>query len=381
MPLLRTSASDVTANVKAGAEVNAAVGGAVAKGGSSNPPRAGGSAAAAAVVTQSRAAQTNTTPIARVFRVPPIVFVPPVPRAWVWSSTKFLEVLFPSVVAGSFDGGRILALRDGDAGLLYATTDGGVSLVNNAQIASVGRAGFRLSSNGSIVLFAIRGGSVSISSDGGVTRTNITPSPMTNGLWSAVTMSSDGTKISVSENDGGYIYTSTRSGSTWPWTRRDAAGLRVWAWIVGSADGNILIAAAGGSTYRSTDGGATWSAGRSMGIAANVVEAYCSGDGSILFGRQNAATTTLFRSGDGGATWSATGPVNNWRGCSMSENGMKMIATVSGEVWLSETSGSIWTRQPNIGGGDMRAVYISGDGNRIAVASYGGNKVFFAANE
>jgi len=78
MPILAPSASDITATVKAGAEVNAAVGGAVARGGNSAPPRAGGTAAASAAVTQSRAAQTSSTPIATIFRIPPIVL----PVAW-----------------------------------------------------------------------------------------------------------------------------------------------------------------------------------------------------------------------------------------------------------------------------------------------------------
>lgn len=78
MPILAPSASDVTASVKAGAEVNAAIGGAVSRGGNSAPPRAGGSAAASATVTQSRAAQTSSTPVATVFRIPPIVL----PVAW-----------------------------------------------------------------------------------------------------------------------------------------------------------------------------------------------------------------------------------------------------------------------------------------------------------
>ena len=78
MPVVKGAASDVTANVKAGAEVNGAIGGAVAKGGNSAPPRAGGSAAASAAVTQSKAAKTSSTPVATVFRIPPIV----VPVAW-----------------------------------------------------------------------------------------------------------------------------------------------------------------------------------------------------------------------------------------------------------------------------------------------------------
>ena len=57
MPILKGSASDFTATVKGSAEVNAAVGGAVARGGNSNPPRASG--AIAAIVTQSAIAKSS----------------------------------------------------------------------------------------------------------------------------------------------------------------------------------------------------------------------------------------------------------------------------------------------------------------------------------
>ena len=57
MPILKGSASDFTSTVKGSAEVNAAVGGAVARGGNANPPRAAG--AIAAVVTQSAIAKTS----------------------------------------------------------------------------------------------------------------------------------------------------------------------------------------------------------------------------------------------------------------------------------------------------------------------------------
>jgi len=365
----------VTATIKAGAEVNAAIGGAVSRGGNSAPPRAGGTAAAAAAVTQSRAAQTST--ITTIFRTPPTAFVPPPPPEWRWSSTKFLEVFFPTSLAGSYNGDRILARRDG-INHLYATINGGVSWINNASIGSIGSI-VKVSYDGTLVVYATRGAGVWFSSNGGVNFSDITPPVIVNGIWTGLAMSSDGTKIAVSEETAGYIYTATRSGSTWTWTRQTSSGAKSWLWIVGSADGSILIAGAAGDSYRSTNGGVTWSAARSMGVAASVVEVYCSEDATILFGRQNG-TTTLFKSVDGGATWSATGPVKNWRGNSMSANGVKMIATLNGEVWLSETSGSIWTQQPDISGGDMRSIYISGDGNRIAVASYGSSKVYFAAN-
>lgn len=58
MPILKGSASDFTSTVKGSAEVNAAVGGAVArKGGNTNPPRSLG--AIAAIVTQSAIAKSS----------------------------------------------------------------------------------------------------------------------------------------------------------------------------------------------------------------------------------------------------------------------------------------------------------------------------------
>jgi len=78
MPLLRTSASDVTASVKAGAEVNAAIGGAVARGGNSAPPRAGGTAAASATVTQGAVARSGsgTFSLLRTTAVAPAAALP-----------------------------------------------------------------------------------------------------------------------------------------------------------------------------------------------------------------------------------------------------------------------------------------------------------------
>lgn len=376
MPILAPSASDVTASVKAGAEVNAAIGGAVAKGGNSAPPRAGGTAAAAAAVTQSKAAQTST--ITTSFRNANVTFIPRGPRVWVWSSSKFLSTgLYGASLAGNYDGGRILAQRTN--GALYLTINGGVSWVNNTSIGTISGVS-KLSRDGMIVLTTQRDSTVRISSNGGFNFTDITP-PSVLPYWAGIAMSSDGTKLALCNNPAdGYVYTATRSGSTWTFVAQPGAGQRAWTWIVGSSDGNTLIAAAGGNSYKSTDGGVTWSTARPMGGAANITDVQCSEDTNILFGRHS---TTLYRSVDGGITWSVTGPPPGpiWRSCSMSANGLKMLGVSPSQTWLSETSGTIWTLQPSIGGQDLRGGYISGDGNTIAVAGYSEGKVWFAANE
>jgi hypothetical protein len=381
MPLLRTSASDVTASVKAGAEVNAAVGGASSRGGNSAPPPAGGAAAGRAVVTQSAVAKSGSGTFS-VLRTTLVRFIPRGPRVWVWSSTKFLNLMSVANLASSFDGTRIFVRGGAFAEKLYITVDKGASWLENRALGDLGWY-VGVSYDGMTVVSTTPGQAIRFSSNGGLNFTDITPSPTVNMRWWSVALSSDGTKLAVGENesDSGYIYTATRSGSTWTWTRRDSAGQRRWGWVIGSANGNILIAESGGSTYRSADGGATWSAGRSMGVASGIAEVHCSADGSIVFGRKSG-TFQLFSSSDGGATWSAIGPVNNWRGCSMSADGLKMIAVLNGEVWLSETSGSVWTRQPDISGGDMRSVRISPDGNTIAIGSVSSpERVYFATNE
>jgi hypothetical protein len=85
MPLLRASASDVTATVKASAQVNAAVGGASYRGGNSAPPPAGGAAAGRAVVTQSAVAKSGSSTFSLLRMtptvIPPVPVVPPTPIA------------------------------------------------------------------------------------------------------------------------------------------------------------------------------------------------------------------------------------------------------------------------------------------------------------
>jgi photosystem II stability/assembly factor-like uncharacterized protein len=303
-------------------------------------------------------------------------FIPP---EWRWSSTRFLAVQFPGIVFGSFNGTRIITNQDGQA-RAYVTIDQGSTWVNNTFIATgQGLTVGAMSYDGTHCVIAGVSSHIQFSTNGGLNWTTVTPSPFVGRAWRAITMSSDGSKAAVAEGDNGYIYTAVRSGSTWTWTRQTSSGARIWSWLASSADGNILVAGEGSNSYISTDSGVTWSAARATGIAGALSEVTSSADGGILLGRQGGNTTTLFKSTNGGSTWTAMGPSKNWRGSSMSANGVRMIAALNGEIWLSEDSGAVWKQQPNISGGDMRAIYISGDGNRVAVASYGSSKVFFAS--
>jgi photosystem II stability/assembly factor-like uncharacterized protein len=88
---------------------------------------------------------------------------------------------------------------------------------------------------------AARGGYIYTSTDSGTTWTECTSSGIRE--WSCITSSADGTKIAAAANEwGGYIYTSTDSGATW--TQETSAGRRYWRGITCSADGTKIAAVA-----------------------------------------------------------------------------------------------------------------------------------------
>ncbi len=135
--------------------------------------------------------------------------------------------------------------------------------------------------------------------------------------WSDVASSSDGTKL-VAIVYGGYIYTSTDSGSTW--TERTNPGSRAWTSVTSSADGVKLAATTeGGYIYTSTDSGATWTQRSSSG-SRMWTDMTSSSDGVYLVAITNA--NTAYYSADSGVNWSLSTTSNkNWTAVGSSSNG------------------------------------------------------------
>ena len=189
------------------------------------------------------------------------------------------------------------------------------------------------SSDGTKMYIATSGGFIFTSSDSGTTWTQRASS----GLWNNIACSSDGVKL-VATQYGGQIYTSTDSGATW--TGRDSN--RNWIACASSSDGVKLVAAvSNGQIYTSTDSGATWTgrdSNRNWGAVAS------SDNGTKLV----AVVTngSLYTSTDSGATWTAqsNAGTRDWRGCASSSDGTKLVATVNnGQIYTSTDSGATWT--------------------------------------
>ncbi len=180
--------------------------------------------------------------------------------------------------------------------------------------------------------------------------------------WKAVASSYDGKKL-VAVVNGGHIFTSTNSGTTWTDGLGNPGNLN-WQAVASSSDGTKLVAAASQGIWTSTDAGATW-VGR-LG-AASWTGVAASADGVKLVAVINSGL--IYTSANSGVNWSPQ-PLSGsrfWNSVASSANGQNLVATVSGgQVYTSTDSGVNWA------GHDIGRTWISvassTDGSRLVAA-------------
>ncbi|MEI6042317.1 MAG: hypothetical protein WCQ00_02000 [bacterium] len=225
------------------------------------------------------------------------------------------------------------------------------------------------SSDGTKLATVVQGGYIYTSTDSGTTWTATNATANRN--WSGITSSADGTKL-VATMYGGKIYTSTDSGLTW--TARGVENS--WSAVTSSSDGTKLIATANtGRIYKSTDSGITWVVTRAN--MANWYSVASSADGTKL-----AATTDggqIYTSIDGGVSWTARASNRKWRGITSDSTGTKLAAVVSysGQIYTSTDSGVSWTARDSAR--SWQSIASSADGTKLAAVVVGG-QVYTSTN-
>jgi photosystem II stability/assembly factor-like uncharacterized protein len=254
------------------------------------------------------------------------------------------------------------------------------------------------SSNGTILVAGILGGGIYRSIDGGSTW--LTTNAPTDGQWTGLACSSDGTKLVAvstgSENSSGvtslgYIYTSTNSGSSW--TKANAP-FKFWQSVASDSSGTNLVAAAptngryatyNGGIFTSNDGGSSWqeqttnvsnrawwcvesnSTGeiifavntasglyRSNNYGGNwsIIQTgstwWCiasnSTGGNVVAGMYSFSNSFINKSSDGGGAWVSTNAPNKyWISIASNSSGTKLLAgTDPGVIYTSIDSGATW---------------------------------------
>ena len=191
-------------------------------------------------------------------------------------------------------------------------------------------------------------------------------------MWPSIASSSDGNKLAATAW-GGKIYTSSDAGATW--AERSGSGDRNWIAVASSSDGNKLAAVYdwGGYIYTSSNAGATWTA-RGVPGSYNWTAVASSADGNKLVA--TAKDHSIYTSTDAGATWTErkSSGSRKWSSVASSADGNKLVAIVDGgTIYTSTDAGATWTERKSSGSRKWSSVASSSDGNKLVATATGGN--------
>lgn len=262
------------------------------------------------------------------------------------------------------------------------------------------------SANGQILIADQWPGDVAVSTNGGLTWTNV----LTNGYWNSVASSADGTKLlaatgSVDSSHISGIFLSTNSGASWI---SNNLPIFYWGPVAMSADGSTMVAGApfgpggfppSGAIFCSTNSGASWysnnmetATGSSTTPAVSVA---MSADGRKIFvtGPIQLCCSTNFgtswmqmtsappsysfispaqyiaSSADGNKLIYSVAPIDNFN--------LIYFSTNSGNTWsLASLPGSYWTYVASSADGQT---LMAASGAEVAIASTPG-PLFISTN-
>jgi photosystem II stability/assembly factor-like uncharacterized protein len=161
--------------------------------------------------------------------------------------------------------------------------------------------------------------------------------------------------------------------STWPWAKRlsiDTSYDELIA-VASSIDGSRLMAVTkNGSTYSSTDGGATWK-DISWSLPFDLYKAIASSSNGRRLVTFCVTYSIIFTSQDGGVTWAEMlgSSGMDCKDLASDATGKRLIVVGEIRIYISRNNGSTWSEQIYNGEyPDWTSVASSSDGSLLAVA-------------
>jgi hypothetical protein len=232
-------------------------------------------------------------------------------------------------VAASVDGQRLIAGAYYDStgfnpGQIFLSTDGGLSWVPSSAPSNTWTT-VASSSDGQVLVGAAYSGGIYYSTNSG---NNWFQSDAPTNNWQGLAISADGRQIYATENvqtnvfnsGSGLIFVSTNMGVNWNLSA--SAPPFAWGPVVCSGDGSQVFAgitgAQGGGIYTSTDSGTTWSL--TSAPTNNWQSLSMSTHGDVLLAGANVFDGTaysgqIYLSTNGGFSWNPQNAPNTGWGC------------------------------------------------------------------
>jgi photosystem II stability/assembly factor-like uncharacterized protein len=149
-----------------------------------------------------------------------------------------------------------------------------------------------MSSDGTHLIAAVNGGRIYISTNSGSSWAETQPAGDNDEGWSSVAINSDGLHLIVADNnwysDDGSVYVGSYNGSTLSWANADPEADESdhsWQALAISSDGTYMIAVNGDDPglYISSDSGSSWAKTQPVGInSSNWQSVAMSSDGTHI---------------------------------------------------------------------------------------------------
>lgn len=299
-----------------------------------------------------------------------------------WLGSENVNLLVAGEEANTF----YLAVNDG----VSVTHDGGSTWQNfdssNPGFITATPTDLKVLDKGQKIYVATSLGLV-VSKDAGSTWTTYTaetPGFGSDSWCRQVVTQNDGEKIYVVKQDG--IFYSTDGGDNWQQTDNSIGtptSLKL------SHDGNTLFATSGTGLFKSTDAGTNWT---SIFSGVQYLSVDANTNGQYLYATTN---NTISMSDDSGATWTtvdsdnvpALNGVSNCQVKHISTDGSHAyIICSTGGLLITTNYGRDWKKynsdtRSNFSTGFVTSIYVSDDGNYLAVATNGGLSVSNNAGE
>jgi len=283
----------------------------------------------------------------------------------------------------SDDGSNIIAVQAW-VGRAYLSTNGGVSWTETQPDGDADKQWYGTASNGdgSVLLAGQFEGYLFLSTDSGASWSEITPAGAGIREWRGMCSSVLGDVLIVADGlnepppGTGKLYMSTNYGVSFSEIQPAGATTHDWYDVDCSADGSVIIACGKDDyVYVSTNSGANWTQTTlPLNHWRNIC---CSGNGQYL--GACAYGGRLYTSDDYGATWTERQPAGainqNWNTIASNGTGSYLLAGVwGGRLWASYDYGITWTEeQPD---GDVTRTWagtaISYDGSVSSAGQWGG---------
>ena len=205
------------------------------------------------------------------------------------------------------------------------------------------------------------------------------PSGPWGGDVQSLAVHSDGQTVWAGTNDGG-VFKSTDGGAHWSATNTGLANLDVRSLALHSDGQTVWAGTYGGGVFKSTDGGANWSAAHTGLGNPDVQSLALHSDGQTVWA---GTWDGVFKSIDGGANWSATNTgLGNLTVLSLAlhSDGQTVWAGTWGGVFKSTNGGTSWSAaHTGLGSLTVRSLALHSDGQTVW-AGTNGDGVFKSTN-